>query len=80
MDFPLRPPEQVMRLARMGSFFATRLSFMQRLIRRMSGERWQIEPAYFKLDDEGHGRGGFVTNLIGSRTTCGSSKPDPENL
>ena len=28
---------------------------MQRLIRRMSGERWQIERAYFKLDDEGHG-------------------------
>ena len=32
----LRPPDQVMRLSRMGSFFPTRLSFMRSLLRRLS--------------------------------------------
>ncbi len=52
---PLRPPDTVMRLARMGAGFPTRLSFMRSLIRRMHRERWRIEPTRFELDDDGYG-------------------------
>ena len=51
----LRPPDQVMRLDRMGAGFSTRLSFMRSLIRRMSRERWQFERARFDLDENGFG-------------------------
>lgn len=51
----LRDPDQVMRLTRLGAGFATRLSVMRSLIRRMSHERWHIEPVRFDLDDEGLG-------------------------
>ena len=50
-----RPPDVVMRLARMGASFPTRLSFMRSLIRLMHRERWRIEAARFDLDDEGYG-------------------------
>ncbi len=52
---PLRPPEVVMRLDRMGSSFPTRLSFMRSLVRRMHREAWRIEAARFDLDDDGFG-------------------------
>ena len=51
----LRSPETVMRLARMGSFFPTRLSFMRRLVRRMTEERWTIGSANRCLDENGYG-------------------------
>ena len=51
----LRPPEQVMRLERMGSFFPTRLSFMPTLIRQMCSERWRIDRPEVALDPEGFG-------------------------
>jgi len=56
MNFPLRPPEQVMRLDRMGSFFATRLSFMPSLLRHMAGQDWRIERIRWDIDDDGFGR------------------------
>ena len=52
---PLRPPQQVMRLARMGSFFATRLSFMRVLIRELMTGGWTITRPRFDLDAEGYG-------------------------
>lgn len=52
---PLRPPETVMRLERMGASFPTRLSFMRQLVRRMRRERWRLERACFDLDAEGCG-------------------------
>ena len=52
---PLRPPEQVMRLERMGSFFPTRLSFMPTLIRRMCSEAWRIDRPRVELNPEGFG-------------------------
>ncbi|MEM7170408.1 MAG: hypothetical protein AAF530_09565 [Pseudomonadota bacterium] len=58
----LRPPGQVMRLARIGSFFPSRLSFMRRLIRRMNQEAWQISAARFDLDDEGYGVAVYEAN------------------
>ena len=56
----LRPPAEVMRLARMGASFQTRISFMRRLIRRMHRERWRIERTLFDLDDEGYGTALYV--------------------
>jgi hypothetical protein len=53
-DF-MRPPEQVMRLDRMGSSFPTRLSFMRTLIRRMSKENWKFERTLREVDKDGHG-------------------------
>ena len=52
---PLRPPEQVMRLERMGSFFPTRLSFMPTLIRQMVAEGWRFDRPEVALDENGWG-------------------------
>ena len=51
----LRPPEQVMRLARMGSFHASRLSFMRILMRRMKAEGWKFDCPVFDIDAHGVG-------------------------
>jgi hypothetical protein len=56
----LRPPAEVMRLARMGASFPTRISFMRRLIRRMHRERWRKERTRFNLDDQGYGTALYV--------------------
>ncbi len=52
----LRPPELVMRLARLGASHPTRLSFLRLLMRRAAQERWRVRRARFELDDEGYGR------------------------
>ncbi len=52
---PLRPPSTVMRLARMGAFHPTRVSFVRTLVRRMARERWRIERERFNLDAQGYG-------------------------
>lgn len=54
-EVPLRGPDCVMRLERMGASFQTRLSFMRQLIRRLRRERWRFERMLFELDDEGYG-------------------------
>jgi hypothetical protein len=51
----LRSPETVMRLARMGSFHPTIISFTRTLIRRMAAEKWRFEIAVNDLDAEGYG-------------------------
>ncbi len=51
-----RPPEVVMRLARMGSFHQTRLSFMRTLLRRLKKERWTFKRAVWEINDQGFGR------------------------
>ncbi len=51
----LRPPDVVMRLARMGSAFQTRLSFMRSLTRRMAIESWTFSTPHVELDREGRG-------------------------
>ncbi len=52
---PLRPPEQVMRLARLGSLHQCRLSFMRVLTRRMAREGWRFARPVFDFDDRGVG-------------------------
>lgn len=51
-----RPPEQVMRLARLGSFHHSRLSFMRTLLRRLRDEGWQFDRPVWDLDANGVGR------------------------
>lgn len=51
----LRPAEQVMRLERLGSLHASRLSFSRSLVRQMARENWYISTTRFELDAEGHG-------------------------
>ena len=52
---PLRRPSKVMRLARMGAFHPTRVSFVRTLVRRMARERWRIERERFDVDADGYG-------------------------
>ncbi len=52
---PLRPPSEVMRLKRMGSFFATRLSFMRVLVRELMHGGWKIDRPRFDIDASGFG-------------------------
>lgn len=51
-----RPPEQVMRLARMGSSHPTRLSFLRSLLRRMQVEGWQFDRPVWDVTAAGVGR------------------------
>jgi hypothetical protein len=67
----LRAPDQVLRLARMGSFHQTRLSFMRVLLRHLARRNWQIERRLWEIDGRGAGvavyevRGdGWVYSLI----------------
>jgi len=50
-----RPPEKVMRLARLGSFHQSRLSFMRVLLRRMKRENWTVDRPIFELNEKGVG-------------------------
>jgi len=51
-----RPPEVVMRLARMGSFHQTRLSFMRTLLRRLKREQWRFRRNRWEINAQGVGR------------------------
>ena len=52
---PLRDPKQVMRLARMGSFHASLLSFMRILLRRLSAQDWQFARPVWRFNTAGEG-------------------------
>jgi hypothetical protein len=52
---PLRAPETVLNLARMGSFHQTRLSFMRVLLRRLKRNGWQVARAVWEIDVRGEG-------------------------
>lgn len=53
---PLRAPETVMRLSRLGSLHQCRLSFMRQLLRRMAREGWAVSRRLFEIDAQGVGR------------------------
>jgi hypothetical protein len=57
-----RQPSEVMRLARMGSFHRTRLSFMQTLLRRLEREAWTFERRLWQIDDAGVGRAVYTVH------------------
>ena len=48
----LRPPDMVMDIKRLGAMHQTKLSFMRRLIRRMSHEKWSISCVRWELNDQ----------------------------
>lgn len=50
-----RPASVVMKLARMGSFHQSRLSFMRVLLRRLKAENWQFRQAEWRIDKDGVG-------------------------
>ncbi|WP_315925600.1 DUF3726 domain-containing protein [Mesorhizobium sp. SP-1A] len=52
---PLRAPDTVMRLARLGSFHQTRLSFMRVLLRRLAHEGWTFARTVWNVDAKGVG-------------------------
>lgn len=63
----LRPPEVVMRLARMGSFHQTRISFMRSLLRRIAAEGWRLSRPRFELDGDGYGCAVYRVDLPAGR-------------
>lgn len=63
----LRPASEVMKLERLGSMFASRLSFVRSLMRKMITERWQIVNTVFDLDNTGHG---LAVYRITTPTNC----------
>ncbi|NNF70736.1 MAG: hypothetical protein HKN02_00920 [Rhodobacteraceae bacterium] len=62
-----RDPAQVMRLARLGSFHQSRLSFMRQLTRRMQSEHCAFSRPKFAMDDAGVGHAVYSAE-IGGRT------------
>ncbi len=53
----MRPPGDVMRLARMGASHQTRLSFMRAILRRVKREGWKVKRTVWEVDDSGVGVG-----------------------
>ncbi|APX12125.1 hypothetical protein [Tateyamaria omphalii] len=62
---PLRPPETVLRLSRMGQMMPTRLSFLRVLLRRLCAERATITRRAWEMSGEGHGRAVYSIALGG---------------
>jgi hypothetical protein len=63
---PLRSPETVMRLERVGSFHPTRISFTRTLVRRMAREGWRFQREMFDLDDAGIGTAVYRADTSGA--------------
>ena len=61
----LRDPDDVMRLARMGSMFPTRLSFLRSLMRRLAAEKVKISRPVWNMDAEGFGHAVYCLRLGG---------------
>lgn len=61
----LRPPAEVMRLARLGAFFPTRLSFLRTLIRRLHRERAVVTRPVWRIDGDGFGTAVYSLDLGG---------------
>lgn len=72
---PLRPPETVMRLRRMGAAFPTRLSFMRTLMRALAADDVTVIRPMWEMDAAGFGHavytlrfGGFDYALVAVST------------
>ena len=61
-EIPLRSPDVVMKLERLGSLFPNRLSFARSLVRRMATENWSITQEKFDLDNRGIGTAIYKIN------------------
>jgi hypothetical protein len=61
----LRPPDDVMRLERMGAFFPTRLSFMRTLIRYLRDENAVVSRPIWNINGQGYGYAVYALSLSG---------------
>lgn len=61
----LRIPDEVMRLARIGSMFPTRLSFLRVLMRRLSAEKVVVTRPVWQMDADGFGHAVYSLTLSG---------------
>jgi hypothetical protein len=52
---PLRDPDEVMRLDRMGAAHPTRLSFLRAMMRRAEAEAWRFSVPLWEIGPEGYG-------------------------
>lgn len=57
-----RDPNVVMRLARLGSFHQSRLSFMRQLLRRVVRDDWRFETRAFDIDSAGVGHAVYTAH------------------
>ncbi|KIC50462.1 hypothetical protein [Tateyamaria sp. ANG-S1] len=60
---PLRPPETVMRLSRMGQMMPTRLSFLRVLVRRLCTERASVLRSVWDMSPDGYGQAVYSISL-----------------
>ncbi|MDA8000066.1 MAG: hypothetical protein MPK06_03760 [Alphaproteobacteria bacterium] len=60
-----RAPGEVMRLARMGSAFPTRISFMRSLVRRLASGGGAVRRVLWEMDDNGYGRAVYSLSIDG---------------
>ncbi|MFK7765198.1 MAG: hypothetical protein AB8B62_18180 [Roseobacter sp.] len=80
LQAPLRPPDTVMRLARMGSMFPTRLSFLRTLMRRLAQDQVQVACPVWQIDDQGYGHAVYQLQLGGyDYALVAVSSPLPED-
>ena len=66
---PMRPPETVLRLARMGQMMPTRLSFLRVLVRRLCAERARVRRIHWSMCAEGYGHAAYAVDLGGHTYT-----------
>ena len=62
----LRPPEDVMRLARMGQAFPSRLSFLRVLLRRLKAAQTEVHRSLWEMDASGYGRAIYTLDVDGA--------------
>ena len=80
-EIPLRGPDEIMKLDRMGSMFPSRMSFMRTLIRNLSRKAAIINRTLWEMDTEGFGRAVYSVTIgkdIYSLVAF-SNKLDPSN-
>ena len=53
---PLRSPDTVMCLERLGAMHPTRLSFSRAMLRRVEAEGWRVSRPVWNIDPDGYGR------------------------
>jgi hypothetical protein len=61
----LRSPDEVMRLARLGAMFPTRLSFLRTLLRRLSDDKVQVTRPVWRMDADGFGHAVYALKFGG---------------
>ncbi len=64
-QMPLRPPDTVMRLRRMGAAFPTRLSFLRTLMRALASDDVTVKRPVWEMSAEGYGHAVYTLRFGG---------------